>query len=291
MATSTRFDKFLQNITATSTDRADASMRAGNAASKLHSHYYTTTYSGSTLRIIGGYGKGTAARPPRDVDILFMPPNSVYHRFDGYSGNGQSALLQEMREVLKSRYPNTNIRGDGQVVVVTFTDGHAVEVLPAWKTDSGKYLVPNTHDGGSWNLVDHDAEIKNIADSDARSNGNTRNLIRMMKTWQDYCSVPIKSLALELRARNFLSTWEYYEKGTAYYDWMVRDFFGGLIKNAGNYCTIPGIEERCYYGDAWLSRAETAYSRAVKACDFESSSSDTDAAIEWRKIFGDKYGF
>ena len=166
-----------------------------------------------------------------------------------------------------------------------------MELLPAWKSAAGKYLIPNTHGGGSWKVVDHNAEIANVSDSDARSKGNTRALIKMTKVWQAACNVPVKSLVPELRSVNFLAGWANHDKSTTYYDWMVRDFLAELIKKVNSQCTIPGIEEKCKYGDAWLSRAESAYQRAVKACEYESANNDYAAATEWKKIFGNQYEF
>jgi hypothetical protein len=289
MSTSSRFDSFLRNIKITASDLEDAQRKVSGVAGKLHSHYNGTTYDASTRMLIGSYGKQTQVRPPRDVDILFLMPLEQYQRFDSYQGNGQSALLQSVKSILSTRYPSTDVRGDGQVVVVPFSDGHTVEVLPAWRTTDKKFRVPNTHDGGSWNDVDHNAEIANVANSDRANNGNTRNLIQMMKIWQAYCSVPIKSLVLELRAVNFMSTWEHREKGTTYYDWMVRDFLTELIKMANFTSQIPGIEEKCHYGDAWVTKAESALGRALKACQYESDNMETDATLEWRKIFGAQY--
>lgn len=292
MSTAGRFEKFLANTTTTSADHEDATRKVNTVAKKLHEKYYFfRSYNGSTVKVIGSYGKGTQRRPPRDVDILFILPEGVYRRFDQYSGNGQSALLQECKSVLLKRYPTTDVRGDGQVVVVPFSDGHSVEVLPGWKRPDGKYTVPNTHDGGSWQVVDHDAEIAYVENSDIRSKGNTRNLIGMMKAWQDNCNVPIKSLALELRAVNFLETWEHYDKDAHYYDWMVRDFFAELIGKRNGTCIIPGTEDKYHYGNAWLSRAESAHGRAVKACELESKKSERAATVEWQKIFGDRYEF
>src|SRR6266446_541789 len=206
MSTSSRFDQFLRNIRITQGQYDDAITKIDGVAGKLHSHYYSTRYNGSTRLIIGSYGKGTQVRPPRDVDILFLMPYEEYVRYNSYSGNGQSQLLQDVKAVLQERYPTTEkIRGDGQVVVVPFTGGHTVELLPAWRTTDKQYLIPDTHGGGSWKVVDHTAEIANVHNSDSRSNGNTRNLIKMMKVWQAECSVPIKSLVLELRAVNFLA--------------------------------------------------------------------------------------
>src|SRR5437763_1023221 len=135
MSTSSRFDRFLSNISLTSDDRTDAKRKYDGVAGKLHSHYYSSIYNGSTKLLIGSYGKHTSVRPPRDVDILFLMPPEQYRRFNAYLGNGQSALLQEIRAILQERYPTTEkIRGDGQVVVVPFKGGHTVEVLPAWIT-------------------------------------------------------------------------------------------------------------------------------------------------------------
>lgn len=292
MSTSSRFNRFLNNISLTTDDHADAKRKYDGVAGKLHSHYYSTRYDGSTRLLIGSYGKQTAVRPPRDVDILFLMPYEQYARFDSYSGNRQSALLQEIRSVLQDRYSTTEkIRGDGQVVVVPFQNGHTVELLPAWISKTNKYIIPDTHDGGSWKIVDHTAEFNNVANSDTRSDGNTRRLVKMMKVWQAECNVPIKSLVLELRSVNFLTSWQHYNQSATYYDWMVRDFLAELIQKVNSYCAIPGIDEKCYYGDAWLSRAESALARARKACDNEADKNERLAAEEWRKIFGSQYEF
>ncbi len=292
MSTNSRFTQFIANLSISQSDANDAQTKYDGVARKLHSHYYTTAFDGSTRRLIGSYGKGTAVRPPRDVDILFMMPYSEYVRYNSYSGNGQSQLLQDIRAILQDRYSTTDgIRGDGQVVVVPFTGGHSVELLPAWRSTENKFIIPNTHAGGSWRTADHDAEISNVADSDKRSNGDTRRLIKMMKIWQAECNVPIKSIVLELRAVNFLNTWPNAGKGHTYYDWMVRDYLSELVGKVNAYCDMPGTTERCQYGDAWLSRAETARDRAIKACEFEAQNLEHSATIEWRKIFGSKYDF
>lgn len=44
-------------------------------------------------------------------------------KFDAYTGNGQSALLQEVKGVLQKTYSKSFIKGDGQVIGINFTDG------------------------------------------------------------------------------------------------------------------------------------------------------------------------
>ena len=46
------------------------------------------------------------------------------------------------------------------------------------------------------------------------------------------------------------------------------------------------MHERILLGDAWQSRALSAYNRAVKACEFEYQNLVISAGEEWQKIFG-----
>ena len=109
----------------------------------------------------------------------------------------------------------------------------------------------------------------------------------MTKRWQSYCSVPIKSFYIELLAVEFLKTWTYAGKSRVYYDWMVRDLFQYLVNHANTHVWVPGTYELLNVVDTWKSRAQTAYDRAVKACEYESENMPVTAGLEWQKIFGD----
>lgn len=73
------------------------------------------------LLMAGSIGRNTAVSGVSDVDIIFDLPCDVKKRMDGHEGNGKSDLLQEVKKIIKERYPNTTVRGDGQVVSVQFT--------------------------------------------------------------------------------------------------------------------------------------------------------------------------
>ncbi|MEG4575718.1 hypothetical protein QUA56_24045 [Microcoleus sp. N3A4] len=54
-----------------------------------------------------------------------------------YAYKGQSALWQDVKKSIKTRYSLTNISGDSQVVVVPFSGDMRFEVVPAFEnTDS-----------------------------------------------------------------------------------------------------------------------------------------------------------
>ena len=66
------------------------------------------------------------------MDLYFLLPPHVYGRFQGHLWNRQSALLQEVKNVLSDTYPNTDMSGDGQAVLVRF-ETYNVEVVPAFE--------------------------------------------------------------------------------------------------------------------------------------------------------------
>lgn len=294
MATSERFDRFLDNISLTAFQNQDARTKFEGVSKKLHDHFYATEYNGSTRLVVGSYAKRTTIRPARDVDVYFKLPWSEFNE-SSPTYNVQSSLLQRIKAVLQTKYTNTDIRGDNQVVVVNFSNAHYVEVVPCFEDSfpatAGQFFIPNTTNGGSWRKADPRAEIKDIEESDRQTAGNTRKLIKMLKRWQEYCNVPIRTLVLELRVINFLKCYEHAAKSSIFYDWMVRDFFLELLKYENGHCKMPGLTEIIYYGGHWKSKAESALARAIKACEYEAQGNELNATLEWKKIFGDDYHF
>lgn len=284
MSVAKRFDTFLSNIALTQNQIDDGKSRKKSVIKALNSHYWGSISDSENSQYVGSWGKYTRIRPPRDVDVLFTLPRSVYDRFQSRTGNKQSQLLQEVKGVLQSSFPSTAIKGDGPVVQVPFS-AYDVELIPAFSLTSGRYWICMTDGGGYYKEADYDAEAEKIKTSNGKSANMTRHLIRMMKRWQSYCSVPLKSFWIELLAVDFLANWEHRGKSSIYYDYMVRDFLA-FIKDKGNTSVFaPGTYEIMNLGDAWVSKAKTAHSNAVNACSLESSDS-AGAGDYWQKIFG-----
>jgi Second Messenger Oligonucleotide or Dinucleotide Synthetase domain len=279
-----RFQQFHDNLVLTPRQQQDGMTKAVGVVECLSRHYYATSSTDHGF-LIGSWGKNTATRPPRDVDLYFLLPNAVYTRFEAHSWNRQSALLREVKEILLNTYPDTDTSGDGQVVVVGF-DSYNVEVVPAFALANGNYWICNTNDGGSYKETNPRAESNYINTVDQANNRNLRPLIRMMKAWQDYCSVPLKSFQLELVAVEFIvqSPWRLYDY--FWFDWITRDFFAYLYRRANTHVAVPGTGEQVFLGDEWQSRAESAYYRAVKACEHDKYNRVEAAGDEWQKIFG-----
>jgi len=284
LSVSARFRKFLSNIALTDSQKTAGAQRREATVRALNQHYYGTSSGTANSMYVGSWGKFTRIRPPRDVDVLFFLPPQVYDRFRMRVGNIQSQLLQEVRAVLKNRFLQTQIKGDGPAVKVPFT-AYDLELIPAFSTIGEQCLVCITEGGGYFKVADYVAESRSIQSSNDSSNGDTRNLIRMAKCWQGHCAVPIKSFWLEIIAVDFLATWPYKGKGEVFYDWMVRDFLNYMETKANSMIYAPGTYEPMYIGNSWISKARSAQQKAAAACNLESKD-PIAAGDEWQKIFG-----
>ena len=263
----------MANILLTSKQREDAKKKYSGVCKKLHDRYYPKTkYNGSTKLLIGSYGKHTNIRPPRDVDVLFIMPNGKFHQYDDNKANGQSQLLQDIKKILSEKYSTTDkIKAWGKVVLVQFANGtHNIELLPAWEKADGKFIIPNTENGGYWETWDPRTEIKKIDDSDKKTNGKTRALIRMIKKWSENCSVKLKSFQIEEKVVSFFTS----NDSDKEYPIIVRDFFEYFYNLADQTAK---------------SHLKTAYNRACKACDLDNGGKIKKASEEWKKVFGDNF--
>ena len=71
---------------------------------------------------------------------------------------------------------------------------------------------------------------------------------------------------------------------------MVRDFFEFLLQfTLQGWARPSGIDEQIPLGDCWQSKCQSAYNRAVRACEYERTDSGALASAEWQKIFGPQF--
>jgi len=283
-----RFRKFIENIAITPHQYADGITKTKGVIKLLNRAYWDIESERNNFFMVGSWGKKTLIRPPRDVDILFALPYSVYARFQARTGNIQSQLLNEVRQVLSQTYSTSHIRGDGQVVSINFTQNFGIEIVPVFNPISGGLIMPDTHNDGKYKNVTSLAECVEIDNRDNLYNGLVRHLVMMMKVWQTHCNVDIKSFHIDMMAQRFIIQW--YDNSRTnhlyYYDWMCRDFFAFMLTQVYSGGFIANSTEYTSFGSKWLSKAQSAHSRAIKACEYESESNNGNAGLEWQKIFG-----
>ncbi len=203
-----RFTQFLGNLAITPVQREDADTKQSGVRACLNRSYWGVSSGTANSLLIGSWGKQTQVRPPRDVDVTFLLPAEVYHRFQARSGNKQSQLLQEIKDILTGTYSTTRMRADGQVVMVPF-NSTAIEVAIGFRCNDGNIIICDTNDGGRYKTSTAEAEAVELNAIDSKYNGNARALIRMVKQWQRERNVPLKSFQIERLAIEFIQTWAY----------------------------------------------------------------------------------
>lgn len=279
MTVTEMFEEFLTNLGID--NREQISNRYGEITCCLNKKYRDTESKTANSLQVGSYGRYTAIRGISDLDMIYMMPSSQWDRFkDGR----QSALLQEVKTAIKGRYPKTDIRGDGQVVVVSF-DNHEVEVVPAFEQDDGSFKYPDTNNGGSWPITKPRSEIKAISDLDKDKNYNLRPLCKMARAWKNKHAVVMGGLLIDTLAHRFLnSTADYDTKGYSIYDCMVRDFFKFLSEEPDqDYYLAPGSNQRVKVKKKFQKKAGKAYDLCVAAIAAQGQST---ANKKWKKVFG-----
>lgn len=175
---------------------------------KLSSNYYQD--KSDRMLMVGSVGRETAISKTSDYDVIYVLPQEVYTRFSKRKGNIQSALLQEVKDKIKETYPQTIIRGDGQVVVVEFRDGK-LEVLPAFLQTDEKYKYPDSNNGGRWRYTDPRPEIKKAKDMQKDTDNVYNYCCYLLRKWKNYQGFPFKGLLIDTMVCNFLEEKDFKE--------------------------------------------------------------------------------
>ena len=204
------FSTFCSNIQVQ--DGGTIANRYRTITRRLNKDFWNTESETSHSLYVGSYGRNTAIQGFSDLDMVFELPSALYDQYNRHKGNGQSALLQAVRNSIGKRYPTSSIGGDGQVVVIRFDDGITFEVVPVFVNTAGSYTHPDSNSGGSWKTTNPRPEIKAIRDRNILCNYNLIPLCRMMRAWKTKLDVPIGGLLIDTLAYQFIDGWEKKDK-------------------------------------------------------------------------------
>lgn len=277
------FNSFINEITLTTAQSEDAKVKYTGVCEKLYKYYYEGSYDDRKKYLFGSYKLKTNIRPlteDQDVDVLFKIPKDTYDRYAAYVSNGQSALLQEVKNVLKEKYSTTDtIKAWGKVVLVQFSDGHHnVELLPAFEQEDETFIIPNSENGGSWDIFDPRSEVKSFLDSNDTTKGLTRNIAKMAKKWvRNTTSLKYKSYLLLRDIISFLGQNYPLGKGKTKYSKILLDYFDFL--------------KHKYWNEDNYSYFSTAYERANSAISYADDDKPREASEKWRLIFGKEFPY
>jgi len=291
------FHAFISHLQPTPLERRRAQAAAGEVAACLRRQFAPPRPRGRHLSaygradrphddhvVTGGHGKGTAVRPARAVDMLYIlpaelrPPTAMARPMI-------ASMAGEMSAALARSFATRDDAGDGWLSVRSFADVE-VRLIPCFRTAGDTLVVAAPRQPGAWLSTDPAAEAARLRQADLASGGKATHLIMMLKAWQRTHDVALTSLAIELLVSEFALAWIYPRRGLLFYDWMVRDFFFWLVHQARRDLLTPGALEPLPLGDAWLPAAAAAHGWARCACDMERDNREDEATAEWRRIFG-----
>jgi hypothetical protein len=283
------FSEFCDNLTIN--NKSDISSRYRLITNRLNLDFYGyQSYTDHSL-YVGSYGRGTAIRGISDLDMIFVLPPALLTQYTNYIGNGQSALLQRVRNSLLKTYPRTSIGGDGQVVVVSFSDGMVFEVVPSFAQSDGSYKYPDSNNGGRWRTTNPKPEIATIRNY--LYSQNLKWLCRMIRAWKDNRSVPMGGLLIDTLAHRFICNWAYRDKGKSFYDWMCRDFFAFLANEDPNkaYWLALGSNQFIHRKGSFEYKAKLAYNKSLEAIESQNNKYWYTAKSKWRELFGSVFPY
>ena len=186
---------------------------------------------------------------------------------------------------MKEKYPNTDLKGDGQVVVINFTK-YTVELVPGFKQNDDSFKYPDTNDGGSWKITNPIPEIDECKKKDDDTNGNFTNICHMLRSWKNKKGFKFKGLLIDTLTNNFLEKKKEYQNcGYENYLNLVKDIFE-FLKNEDkdqSYWFAIGSNQKIYNDDGgkFVKKATKAYN---KIKDLNEDSKNLNK--ELRNLFG-----
>ncbi|QNK88344.1 nucleotidyltransferase [Sporosarcina sp. resist] len=290
MSVSTNFQTFCTNLRMANETTDKIQIRYRQITKRINIDYWDSTSETSYSLYVGSYGRGTEIWTS-DIDMVVQLPYAIYKKYDGYSSNGQSALLQDVKVALQKTYSASNLKGDGQVIGISFTDGICFEIVPSFINDDGSFTYPDTNNGGTWKTADPRKEISAMDARNNATNKNLKRLCRMARAWKNKCDVPMSGILIDTLAYKFINEWAYKNESFAFYDYMSRDFFMFLkdIDEANLYWLAPGSSRYVWKSGNFQSEASRAYSLSIEAIVRETNGNPYSSKQKWREVYGTKF--
>ena len=282
MTTSEIFDKLLANLKVGGTAEIITSRR-DEITKALNKDFRLKDGCTDYRLMVGSFGRHTAIKGVSDLDMIYILPPDIRASYN--DENGPRRILERVRDVLKGRYPNTEVAVDQCVVRVQFVkNAFKFEVQPAFEDEDGNFEYPDTF-AKCWKITKPRDEISATKECNDRTSKNMRHLARMARAWKNANGVNMGGLLIDtLVCRFFEQNYDYDSAGTSSFHLMVRDFFD-FLKNepAKEYYLALGSNQRVKVKSRFQPKAKKAYNRCNEAIDSEN---DYLAARKWREIFG-----
>ncbi|WP_374718044.1 nucleotidyltransferase [Neobacillus sp.] len=258
------FKEFVEGLQIESIE--EESKRVKEITKRLNKSFRDLDDEEENSLIVGSLGRDTAIKTFSDVDMLYILPKEIKKQYDDYEGNGQSQLLQKVKKEIKKRYPKTIVRGDGQVVVVSFESiNKTVEVCPCFERADGAFDYPDSNNGGSWKKTDPIPEIEEGRTTIELSNKNYKYICNLVRVWKNNVGFKFGGLLIDTLVYNFLNENEDYKSAT-FDDYLslIKDLFYYLKSRNKDqkYLYALGSNQKVYNKNGtFVNKAKNAYEK------------------------------
>jgi hypothetical protein len=279
------FEEFINSMQLDNTE--DIETKFKNITKRLNTSYYNNNSDEEHGYMVGSVGRHTAIKGVSDLDMLFVLPDELYSQYDGDDTNGQKELLKAVKKELQKRYPNSELRGDGQVVVISFTN-YVVEVCPAFEESDGSYTYPDSNNGGKWKRTDPLVEIGESEYMIEHTNNHFKYVCQIIRAWKNHMGFKMGGLLVDTLVHKFFNKHPVYETTTFDdYLFLLKDlfnYFKGLNKDQ-KYWFALGSNQRVYNKSSkFITKAEEAYEK-LKDLDEDSE----DVFDKLQELFGKSF--
>lgn len=277
------FTLFLGNLQIKNSDTISG--RYGSITRSLNL-YFRDSDSRTNFSIqAGSYGRHSGINGISDLDMLYIIPPAYW---DTYK-NDPARLIDHCKTEISKTYPNTSIKRDRNVVVVSFQD-FVIEVVPVfeWK---GKFKYPDTYNGGKWRTCDTRAELQSFKDKNNERNRNLRRLAKMIRTWKIRNDISMSGFLIDTLCYRFLQNNTTFDKSSyGSYDLMVRDFFMFLANEPQKtFYLAMGSNSQVNVSKPFQKEAQTALENAKAAIDARAKGYDAKCNQHYKSLFGTKF--
>jgi hypothetical protein len=237
---------------------------------------------------IGSFGNGTSITGYSDVDYMASIPTKKL-------SSNSSTSLSKVRESLAARFPNTGVRVSCPAVVVPFgteaKETTEVTVADYLCTENGFKVYDISDCSGGWIEASPDAHNAYVRQVNDGLSYKVKPLIRFIKAWKYFNSVPISSFYLEIQVAKYASA-----KKSILYSIDVMCVFALLdslgLASVRDPMGISGYIKACK-SDAdkkvALSKVSTALTRAKKAMEAEGAGRISEAFEWWDKLYAQEF--
>lgn len=267
---------------------------SGLSGAQLHINSIRTRLDSSfDLRkffLIGSASRDTSIRGSSDIDLLAVLSRDEAKHGDNYVSS--STFLRNIRTDLKARYPATEVRKDGQAIVLHFAKGDdPVDVVPAifhqFRNKHPVYWIPDG--GGGWLETAPEVHGRYLQLANQNSGGKLRKLTQFIKHWKNQRtnSAALSSIYIELlMASNNIAV------GPKSYALCLYEVFSLLLENECRGFQDPvgvaGILRACQTKPQWASLVDAvsyAHDHAGRAIIAESKGNVREASRQWGIVF------